>query len=319
MRTRIVFGALAGAVLLAPLSLLAADKYPSKPIRMIVPYNAGGNGDISARYVADRAGELMGTTFVVENKVGGGAYIGTNQCAKADPDGYTVCFTSTSPIVIRPHLAPPPYDPLKDLTYLGQYGVANQPIIVRADGKYNSLKDLIDHARKNPGALRWSAAVVRGGPHLATEAMFQQEGVKATFLPSKGGAVELTNLLSGTIDMAVIADYGTALDAGTIKIIGETTPNRNPSAPEVKTLKELGYPLAPAIFIGLAAPAGLPKEVVAKWDEVLTKITASDGFKQLMERIKSTPAHLNSAQLTEQVKVDYVAMGKAIASLGIKE
>jgi tripartite-type tricarboxylate transporter receptor subunit TctC len=299
------------------LSAGAAAAYPDGPITLIVPYSPGGNGDITSRFVADQASDILGVNFVVENRAGGGAYIGINACAKADPDGQTICFISTSPITVRPHIIEAPYNPATDLTYLGQYLLSKQPVIVRNDGKFDSLEDVVEYARANPGQLRWSAAVPRGGPHLATEAVFKQEGVVTTFLPSQGGAVELANLLSGTIDLAVISDYGPALDNGEIKIIAETSPGRNSQAPDAPTLGELGYPLELASFFGLAAPAGLPDEVIAAWDDTLAQITASDEFKTLMSRIKTTGAYLNSADFTNAIMNDYEAMGEAVAEFGI--
>ena len=294
-----------------------AQDYPSEPITLIVPYSPGGNGDITSRFVADQASDILDVNFVVENRAGGGAFIGINSCANADPDGYTICFISTSPITVRPHVIDAPYDPMKDLTYVGQFLLSKQPIIARNDGKFTSLDDVISYAKEKPGQLRWSAAVPRGGPHLATEAMFRAEGAVTTFLSSKGGAIELANLLSGTIDLAVISDYGPALDNGEIVILGETSPGRNPQAPDAPTLSELGYPLELASFFGLAAPAGLPDDVVAVWDDTLKQITESEEFATLMERIKTEGAYLNSADFTAQVRADYAAMGKATQEFGL--
>ena len=314
MIDRIVKSALA---LVLTAGAAVAQDYPSEPITLIVPYSPGGNGDITSRFVADQASDILGVKFIVENRAGGGAFIGINSCANADPDGYTICFISTSPITVRPHVIDAPYDPMKDLTYVGQFLLSKQPIIARNDGKFTNLEDVIAYAKEKPGQLRWSAAVPRGGPHLATEAMFRAEGAVTTFLPSKGGAVELANLLSGTIDLAVISDYGPALDNGEIVILGETSPGRNPQAPDAPTLSELGYPLELASFFGIAAPAGLPDEVIAVWDDTLKQITESEEFTTLMERIKTKGAYLSSADFTAQVRADYEAMGKATQKFGL--
>ena len=309
---------LAGAAALAVTATMGmAQSYPSEPITLIVPYSPGGNGDITSRFIADKASDIMGVNFVVENREGGGAFIGINSCANAEPDGYTICFISTSPITVRPHVIEAPYNPIEDLTYLGQYMLSKQPVIARNDGKFTSIQDVIDFAKENPGQLRWSAAVPRGGPHLATEAMFRAEDAVTTFLPSKGGAVELANLLSGTIDMAVISDYGPALDNEEIIILAETSPGRNPQAPDAPTLKELGYPLELASFFALAAPAGLPDEVIAKWDDTLKQITETEEFATLMDRIKAEGAYLNSADFTARVQSDYNDMKAATEKYGL--
>ena len=294
-----------------------AQSYPSEQITLIVPYSPGGNGDITSRFVADKASNILGVNFVVENRAGGGAFIGINSCANSDPDGYTICFISTSPITVRPHVIEAPYDPMTDLTYLGQFMLSKQPVLARNDGKFTSIEDVIAFAKENPGQLRWSAAVPRGGPHLATEAMFRAEGAKTTFLPSQGGAVEMANLLSGTIDIAVISDYGPALDNGEVVILAETSPGRNPQNPDAPTLSELGYPLELASFFALAAPAGLPDDVIATWDDTLKQITDSEEFKTLMERIKAEGAYLNSADFTARVQADFKAMGEATDKYGL--
>lgn len=314
MIDRIVKSALA---LVFTAGAAVAQDYPSEPITLIVPYSPGGNGDITSRFVADQASDILGVNFIVENRAGGGAFVGINSCANADPDGYTICFISTSPITVRPHVIDAPYDPMKDLTYVGQFLLSKQPIIARNDGKFTNLDDVIAYAKEKPGQLRWSAAVPRGGPHLATEAMFRAEGAVTTFLPSQGGAVELANLLSGTTDLAVISDYGPALDNGEIVILGETSPGRNPQAPDAPTLSELGYPLELASFFGLAAPAGLPDDVIAVWDDALKQITESEEFRILMERIKTEGAYLNSADFTAQVHADFEAMGEATQKFGL--
>ena len=170
---------LSGLVLAASVSgVAAADSYPSKTITMICPYSAGGGGDTATRMVAKLASDIMGVNINVENKTGGGATIGIGATAKAKPDGYTLGYISTSPITIRPHKTKSHYHPLNDLTYVGQIVSSNQPLIVRANSEFKTLKDVIDYARANPGKLRWSTSVQRGGPHVAVEAMFKQEGGK---------------------------------------------------------------------------------------------------------------------------------------------
>lgn len=292
-----------------------ADAYPSKPIKLIVPYSAGGGGDTTSRFIADMASDIMGVNFVVENKTGGGATIGIGAVAKSAPDGYTVGFISTSPITIRTHMMQAPYDPLTDLTYIGQFVSSPMPIIVRSDSDWQTLDDMMAFARANPGGLRWSTAVQRGGPHVAVQAAFAQEGAKATFIPSKGGAKALAALLGKTIDMAAITDFAAPLADGKVRLLAETTPNRNPAAPDAPTLTEAGYPLAPTIFFGLAGPAGLPQEVTDKWDAVLAEIVASAKFQDLAQKLKATPKFANSADFTRTVHADYKTAGEVLSKI----
>ncbi len=310
---------LGGLLLTIPMSGLAiADTYPSKTITMICPYSAGGGGDTATRIVAKLAGDIMGVQINVENKTGGGATIGIGATAKAKPDGYTLGFISTSPITIRPHMMNAPYHPLKDLSYVGQIVSSNQPLIVRANSKFKSLEDVIEFARANPGKLRWSTSVQRGGPHVAVEAMFKKEGVKATFVPFKGGSKVLAALLGGTIDLAMISEGNKATLDGQTRILAEGTPSKNPVNPKAPTLTEAGYPIAPAIFFGFAGPAGLPADVLKKWDEVLPKVLASPEFKKLAEQRKWAVKHAGNAEFTKTVAADYAAAKQAIADIGMK-
>ena len=153
---RILSKLIGGALVAATLSSGAlAAGYPDKPITLICPYSAGGGGDTASRRIAKLAGDMMGVKINVENKTGGGATIGISAVAKAKPDGYTIGFVSTSPITIRPHMMNAPYNPIKDLTYIGQFVASNQPLIVRADSPYKTLDDVIAFARANPGKLRY--------------------------------------------------------------------------------------------------------------------------------------------------------------------
>ncbi|MGI9475220.1 MAG: Bug family tripartite tricarboxylate transporter substrate binding protein [Hyphomicrobiaceae bacterium] len=296
----------------------AADTYPSKTITMICPYSAGGGGDTATRIVAKLAGDIMGVQINVENKTGGGATIGIGATAKAKPDGYTLGFISTSPITIRTHMMKAPYHPLKDLSYIGQIVSSNQPLIVRANSKWKSLKDVIEFARSNPGKLRWSTSVQRGGPHVAVEAMFKKEGVKATFVPFKGGSKVLAALLGETIDLAMISEGNKATLDGQTRILAEGTPTKNPVNPKAPTLTEAGYPIAPAIFFGFAGPANLPADVLAKWDEVLPKVLANPQFRKLADQRKWAVKHAGSAAFTKTVAADYAAAKQAIADIGMK-
>lgn len=285
---------------------------------MICPYSAGGGGDTATRIVAKIAGDIMGVQINVENKTGGGATIGIGATAKAKPDGYTLGFISTSPITIRTHMMKAPYHPLKDLSYVGQIVSSNQPLIVRANSEWKSLKDVIDFARANPGKLRWSTSVQRGGPHVAVEAMFKKEGVTATFVPFKGGSKVLAALLGDTIDMAMISEGNKATLDGQTRILAEGTPSKNPVNPNAPTLTEAGYPIAPAIFFGFAGPANLPANVLKKWDEVLPKVLASPEFQKLASQRKWTIKHADSAAFTKTVATDYEAAKLAIADIGMK-
>jgi tripartite-type tricarboxylate transporter receptor subunit TctC len=319
LKSNIFRTALLGSLSLLLTSHIAlAEGYPEKSIKLVVPYSAGGGGDTTSRFIADLAGDILGVKVIVENKTGGGGTIGIGSVAKAKPDGYTIGFISTSPITIRPHFMKMPYKPLTDLTYLGQFVSSPMPVVVRSDSPWKSLKEMMDFAKANPGKLRWSTAGQRGGPHMSVLAALKQEGASATYIPSKGGAKALAALLGGIIDMAAISDFAAPLAAGSVRIIAETTPTRSSFAPDAPTLAEEGYPLSPAIFFGLAAPAGVSAEVIDKWDDTLGKIMKTPKFLDLLAKLKATPKYANSADFTATVKADYMAAGEVLSGMDLK-
>ncbi len=153
---------------------------------------------------------------------------------------------------------------------------------------------------------------------MSVLAALKQEGASATYIPSKGGAKALAALLGGIIDMAAISDFAAPLAAGSVRIIAETTPTRSSFAPDAPTLAEEGYPLSPAIFFGLAAPAGVSAEVTDKWDDTLGKIMKTPKFLDLLAKLKATPKYANSADFTATVKADYMAAGKVLSGMDLK-
>ena len=305
------------ALMMTPFAAIAGN-YPDKQITMICPYSAGGGGDTVTRMIAKLAGDIMGVKINVENKTGGGDTIGIGAVSKSKPDGYTIGFVSTSPITIRPHMMKAPYHPLKDLTYIGQFIADSQPLVVLKDSPHKSLKDLISFAKANPGKLRWSTSVQRGGPHVAVEAMFKAEGAKATFIPFKGGSKVLAALLGGTIDAGMMSEGNKSTLDGQTRILAEGTPNKNPVDSSVPTLTDAGYPIAPAIFYGLAGPAGLKSDVLDKWDEVLAKVVKSKEMAVLANQRKWTLDFSGHKAFTKTVQSDYYAAKTTIAKIGMK-
>ena len=312
---RAIVGVLAlSGVTLAATPPVFADEYPTKPITIIVPYAPGGGGDIFTRAIAIQAQEILGGKIFVENRTGGGGTIGVGSVARAEADGYTLAFVSTSPVVVSPNFLTVPYDPSTDLTYLSRFVLSHNPVLVRADSPFDTFRKLLGFARVNPGRLRWATAGINGAPHLATEAAFKQEGIKSAFVPMQGSSEVMAGLLGGTLDMGVISDYATPLAAGEIRVLAEIGPEPIPELPEVPTFKQLNYPLAPTIFYGLAGPAGLPPEVISKWDAAMQTITSSDQFRDVAERLSAQLAFLDHQAFHALVLNDIESMRGAFTS-----
>ena len=232
-----------------------SDVYPSKPITIIVPFAPGGGGDTYTRAIAIQAQEMLGTKVFVENRAGGSGTIGVGSVARAQADGYTLGFVSSSPIVMAPHLLNVPYDPAVDLTYLARFLVSANPVLARADAPFKSWQELLAFGKANPRKIRWSTAGINGASHVATLAAFEQEGIEATFIPMQGSSEVMAGLLGNTVDLGVISDYAGPLAAGDIQLLAEIGPLPIADMPHIPTFKALNYPLAPTIFFGLAGPA----------------------------------------------------------------
>ena len=320
-RFRVLTGFVAASLLLLtyPAATFAQSAYPNKPIRLIVPYNPGGSSDLTARFIADMAKDILGQPVVVENKPGAGGTIGIGGVSGSAPDGYTLVQITASPIVVRPHVANTPYDPLKDLTYLGRYMVTNAPFAVKVSSPFKTIQDAVAFAKANPGKLRWAVGAPQGGPHLATEAMFRSSGAKTTLVPVNGGGEALLALMGGSLEAVVVDDYARPLKDGEIRLLAESGPVKVDGQPTVPTYKELGYPISPTIFYGIVGPAKLPPDVIKAWEGALKKIVESEKFKEMAQRINATPYLASSADFTSQVRGDYTAMGKVLADLGMSK
>ncbi len=307
------------AVSLGMAEAIAAGSYPSQPITIVVPYAPGGGGDAFTRAIALQAQEILDIKIFVENRMGGGATIGVGSVARARPDGYTLGFVSSSPVVAAPNFFRVPYDPAKDLTYLSRFVISAAPVLVRSDSRFQSFQDLIAYARANPGKLLWSTAGINGAPHIATEAAFAQEGIESAFLPMQGSTEVLAALLGGTIAMGVMSDYAGPLAAGDVRALADIGPERVPDLAEIPTYKEMGYALTPAIFFGLAGPAGLTEEVIATWEQTMRTITTSDAFREVARRLNGNVAYLDHESFQAMVLDEIRIMRDTLQSLEMRK
>jgi len=296
---------------------ITSAAYPSRPVTIVVPYTPGGGGDTFTRAIAVQAQEMFGVRVLVENRMGGGATIGVGSVARAKADGYTLGFVSSSPVVVVPNFFDVPYDPVKDLTYISRFVVSPHPVLVRGDSEHDSFTELLDYARANPGRLRWSTAGINGAPHIATVAALKQEGAEATFVPMQGSTEVLAGLLGGTIDMGVMSDYAGPLAAGDVKLMAKIGPEAFEDFPDIPTYRQMGYPLAPTIFLGLAGPAGLADEVIRAWEEALQEITESESFQQVATRLNGNVTYLNHEDFEALVLGDIASTRDALESLGL--
>src|SRR6266481_1444535 len=246
---------------------LAAD-YPSKPIRLIVPYAPGGGADAVARVVAQHVGDRLGQSVVVENRGGAGSIIGTDLVAKAEPDGYTLLLGQSGPISINPAVYKSlPYDPVRDFAPLSMTTTYPYVMVVNPALGVKTLQEFVSLAKSKPGALNYGTTGVGAANHLVTELFDSKAGIKMTHIPYRGTALAVTDLLAGQVQV-VFADPISTLqhvNSGTLIALAVTSKDRSPVAPAVPTMSESGFPGFDAIgWHGILAPANTPPAIVAK-------------------------------------------------------
>jgi tripartite-type tricarboxylate transporter receptor subunit TctC len=285
------------ATALTPFSTLAQAPYPDRPIKLVVPFAAGGVNDIVGRQWGDRMKGVLGTVYV-ENQGGAGGTIGVAEVARAQPDGYTLVLGSTSTMVLNTMtMSRPPYDPSKDFLPIAILCVSTSAIVVHESVPAKSLKELLAYAKANPGKLSYGSAGTGTMSHLSGELFKQLTGTKdIVHIPYKGAGPGLTDLVSGHIPMMTPNVTGQVLGfhrAGKIRILAVNAPARLKAAPEIPTAIEEGVPnMIGQLFLGIFAPAGTPKGIIdrvaaatrtAMASEDYQKSLISSGFEPMLE------------------------------------
>ena len=280
-----LFALLAAAI---ATSALAQD-YPTKPIRIIVPFAAGGNVDITARLVAPGLSEILGQPVVVENKPGAGGTIGADFVAKAPPDGYTLLMGSNSTFSVAPSLYPKnPYNPLRDFSPVIMIATAPFVLVVNSTSPITSARALVARSKAAPGKLTMSSAGTGSSNHLVGELFQEITGASFTHIPYKGSGQALIDLMGGQVDLHFdqITSAASHIQGGKLKALLVAAPRRVPMLSDVPTAAEAGYPTFEATNVtGLIAPAGTPREVVeilaAATQKVISQPATREKFAEL--------------------------------------
>jgi tripartite-type tricarboxylate transporter receptor subunit TctC len=258
--------ALAAAMLALPFGA-AAQGYPTKPVRFVVPFAPGGATDISARIVGQKLGEIWGQTVVIDNKGGAGGNIGGAEAAKAPPDGYTLFFTSGSVVTANEHIYPNmPFHPEKDFVAVTNVVRGPQVIVVPANSPYKTLKELIAAAKAKPGGLNYGHAGIGSQTHLAAENFLYAAGIDIQNVPYKGEGPAVADLVAGQTNVATpnLAAAISFINQGKLRALAVTGRERAPQLPEVPTVGETLSGFENYGWFGIVAPAGTAKEIVEK-------------------------------------------------------
>jgi tripartite-type tricarboxylate transporter receptor subunit TctC len=283
--------AICAAFLVAASGAASAQAWPAKPIRVVVPYAAGGPADVIARLVAKKAGETLGQTIIVDNKAGAGGTIGIDAALKSAPDGYTFALTAQGPLAGMPNLMKAPYA-IADIQYLTLVARGPAVVAVSKNVAADTLGDLVKLAKAQPGKLNYGSAGPGTTPHIAGELLKQDAGIDMTHVPYKGAGPAVTGLLGGEIDVAVV-DLLNVLPhvaAGKLKVLAVASPSRAPQLPNVPTTKEAGLPnLVMDTSYGVIAPAGIPADVQNKFREAVVGAVQSAELKEQMVKLGVVP------------------------------
>jgi tripartite-type tricarboxylate transporter receptor subunit TctC len=276
-----------------------AQTYPSKPIKIVVPYGAGGGIDVISRLVGERLSQRLGQPVVIENRPGGGTLLAAEQVAKSAPDGYTLMVTTDSTITINPHLyAKLPYDPVKDFAPITQLVFLNQLLLENPAVPANNLKELIAYAKTNPGKLNYGSYGSGSQPHLAMEMLKSQAGLDIVHIPYKGLTQTVPATIAGDVQLTFsgAASSLAFIKSGRLKALAVGGKTRLALLPDVPTFTELGFPEVPAnAWFGLFAPAATPRDIVMKLHAEVIRILRDPEFVQKeltakgYELIASTP------------------------------
>lgn len=311
------------AAAIAPFADASADEYPSRPVQLIVPYAPGGSGDLLARLLGNQLSKLWGQQVVIENKPGAGGLIGTETAAKSSPDGYTLYLATDGPLTIAAtlhrHL---PYDWKRDFTPISMMAVGYQILLTSPKLPATNLKDFIALAKQNPGKYNFASIGVGSAPHLAAELFLSMAGLKLTHVPYPGSSQQcIAALISGDVAMFMVGTSTAVpfVQAGTVRGLAVTAPERIDSLPNVPTFAELGMPkMDYSLWFAIEAPSGTPPAIIKKVHDDIARVVADPEYQKALH-IRGFEAQSNTPeQLAAFLQNNYLQLKPLIERLGLK-
>jgi tripartite-type tricarboxylate transporter receptor subunit TctC len=310
---------LAGALLATGLH---AQTYPSKPIKVIVPFPPGGGTDIIAREVSQKVATATGWTLVVENKAGAGGNIGVDAAAKSPADGHTLVLGQTSNLAINPTLyAKLPYDPLKDLAPIVTVANASLVLVTSSQSPFKTLADVVQAAKAKPGAVNYASSGSGTVAHLTTELFQTAAGIKLQHVPYKGAAQAMTDVIGGGVElyMSSVPTLIGQIRQGKLRALAVTSATRVDDLPQVPTINESGFSGFDAVtWFGFVAPAGTPKDVVTRLNTEFNKALALPDLRKKLGEQGADPVGGTAEQFASLIKNDLVRWGKVVKESGAR-
>jgi tripartite-type tricarboxylate transporter receptor subunit TctC len=322
MRVKLIGLALAAASACGFAQTTAEPGYPSRTVRLVVPYGAGGVSDIIGRVVAQKLSEVLGQPVVVENRGGAGGMLGTGTVAKSAPDGYTLVLSSLSAYAIGPRLLKTsPYDPVTDFTAVG--GVALTPTILTTgtSAPFRTVPELVAYAKANPGRLNYGSSGIGSIGHISAELLRAATGVELTHIPYKSAAFAYPDMISGNVSMVFDALPSAIqhIRSGKVRSVAMMSDRRSPLLPDVPTFAEAGYPsVTLRLWVGVHGPAGLPPAVVQRLNGALDKALAAPDLRERFASVGADPFPIPAGEFGKMVREDVATLGKTMDAAGIK-
>lgn len=313
---------IAAAAALAVNSLASAQTYPVKPVKLIIPFPAGGNTDALGRQIMQKLGDTLGQQFYVENRGGAGSVIGAEAAAKSPADGYTLFFGSTGSLASQPSLQPKlPYDPIASFAPITALAAAPVVIMVTASMPVSNLAEFIDYAKARPGKLTFGSAGIGHFLHVSGEAFNVAAGTKLFHVPYKGTSQILADMFGGRLDIMIdtIVQYAEHVRSGKLKALAVGWKTRLPRMPNIPTATEAGLPgYEFASFFGLLAPAGTPVEIVKRLNAEVVKILGTPEVVDTLGKMGLEPYPQTPEQYAALIADDLAKWKRIVSEVGIK-
>ncbi|QKM64970.1 ABC transporter substrate-binding protein [Polynucleobacter tropicus] len=320
MNKKIIFG-LVGLLSLLGMTVCLAENYPDRPVKIIVPYSAGGTADYSARQIAQKLTEMTKQSFFVENKTGASGTIATSYVAKAAPDGYTLLANDTTYAMLPSLFKTLPWNHAEDLEPIGVITQTPVVLVVPITSPYKTVAELIAFAKKNPGKLNYGSGGAGSSTHLSAEIFQQVADIDVSHVPYKGAGEAMLAVLSGQVDFAITAAPTAIaqLNGGKIRALAITGDKRIAAMKDVSTFKEAGLPAYKVSnWFGLAAPRDTPKVIIDKLAADMKKGLSDPVMKERFAAVGAEPGNLTPAEFKKFIKGETVIWGAAAKKAGLQ-
>jgi len=301
-------------------SAAGAQGYPERPIRMIVPYPAGGSTDILARAILQPLTEILGKPVIIDNKSGAGGIIGTTEAARAAPDGYTIVFGNLGPNALNASLYKKlAYDPVRDFMPISKVVDAPFLLVTAPSTGIKSVADLIARGKKDPTALTYASVGLGSASHVTGELFQRQAGIEMRHIPYRGGAPATKDTLAGQVSAYFITPLEGIgqVQAGTLKSLGISTASRSPLFADMPTINETLPGFQVVVWFGVLAPAGTPPEIVAKLNDAIVRALATPSVKETLSKLGVEPKSSTPEEFAATIRADIDNWAKVVKDANI--